>query len=102
MPMYDYQCDVCGYEWEEFHAIDETARDCPDCESHNIHKRITTAPTIAGGVMTHAGDGKIATQEQLRRKWAEETPKLRKKLLAKYGEKAVRHMPTLNNQYDND
>jgi hypothetical protein len=53
-------------------------------------------------VMTHAGDGKIATQEQLRRKWAEETPKLRKKLLAKYGEKAVRHMPTLNNQYDND
>ncbi len=100
MPLYDYRCLDCGHEWEEFHEIDGAARDCPQCESTRLQKRITSAPTIAGGMLTHAGDGKIATKEQLRAKWAEETPKLRKKLVAKFGEDAVKKLPTLN--LDND
>lgn len=100
MPSYDYRCLDCGRTWEEFHAIDATAYDCPECEGTNVQKRITSAPTIAGGMTTHAGDGKRASKEQLQAKWAEETPKLRKKLVAKYGEKALRAMPTLNSTYD--
>lgn len=95
MPHYDYRCLDCGHEWEDFHAVDETARDCPECESKSIKKRITTAPTVAGGVLTHAGDGKRASKAQLETKWAEETPKLRKKLVEKFGEKAVNALPSL-------
>jgi putative FmdB family regulatory protein len=100
MPLYDYRCQYCGYEWEEFHVVDETATDCPECESTDITRLIKKAPTVAGGIFTHAGDGKFASQEQLRAKWQEETPKLRKKLVEKYGEKAVRDVPTLNHNYD--
>ncbi len=100
MPAYDYRCLECSHTWEAFHGIDETAYDCPECESQNLQKRITTAPKVASGALTHAGDGKRASKEQLQTKWAEETPKLRKKLVDKYGEKAVEHMPTLNSTYD--
>lgn len=99
MPAYDYRCLDCQYEWEEVHAATVDAHDCPACESTHIQRRIISAPTIAGGVMTHAGDGKRASQEQLRLKWAEETPKLRKRLRDKLGDKAD-NIPTLNHPYD--
>lgn len=99
MPLYDYRCKDCGHLWEDFHEIDSAPRDCPECESINLQKRITTAPKVAGGALTHAGDGKIATKEQLQDKWAEETPKLRKKMIAKMGEEAVKKLPTLNHDY---
>jgi hypothetical protein len=50
---------------------------------------------------TDAGSSGKATKEQLRDKWAEETPKLRKKLVDKLGEDQVnKHLPTLNTSYD--
>lgn len=51
--------------------------------------------------MTNAGDSRGATKEQLRDKWAEETPKLREKLVSKLGEETVSQMaPSLNTRYD--
>jgi putative FmdB family regulatory protein len=100
MPAYDYVCRDCGHRWEEIHGLDASARDCPNCESVNIHKRITSAPAVAGGLLTHAGDGKMATKEQLQAKWAEETPKLRRKLRDRLGERALDNFPTLNHKYD--
>jgi hypothetical protein len=48
-----------------------------------------------------AGDSRRASKEQLRDKWAEETPKLRKKLVDKLGEDVVnRNAPTLNTKFD--
>lgn len=102
MPRYDYRCLDCDYTWEAEHSIDQSERDCPECESTHIQKRLTSAPSYAKGIETHAGDGKRASAEQLRAKWAEETPKLRKKLIAKHGEKAVNALPTLNHHYDAD
>jgi len=73
---------------------------CPKCGHAPAQKIITSAPTIAGGVSTHAGDGKKASKEQLKDKWAEETPKLRKKLENKLGKDTVRrNAPSL---YNND
>lgn len=96
MPMYRYRCQECGIEFEEMHHFEQTVSECPECESANVKRLITTAPTIAQGVLAHAGDGRRASKEELRRKWAEETPKLRKKLRDKLGEDVVKHIPTLN------
>lgn len=96
MPIYRYRCENCGTEFEEIHHFDQTATECPECESENVKRRITTAPTFAKGMLTHAGDGRRATKEELRRKWAEETPKLRKKMVDKLGEDVVKQIPSLN------
>lgn len=96
MPQYDYRCKTCGYEFSERHGINETADECPECESADVVRLITHAPTHAQGVLAHPGDGRRASAEQLRDKWREETPKLRKKLRDKLGEDAVKKFPNLN------
>lgn len=100
MPTYQYRCNECDYEFEETHSINAPQPECPECEAEDVKRLITGAPTVAGGALTHAGDGKRATKEELQRKWAEETPKLRKKLRDKYGEEAVNKLPTLNHNYE--
>jgi putative FmdB family regulatory protein len=101
MPLYDYRCETCGRVFQAKHGFNETVAACPACESSEIHRIITSAPTIARGMVTLAGDSKHASKEQLVDKWAEETPKLRKKLVDKLGEDAVnRNAPTLNHTFD--
>lgn len=101
MPLYDYKCEVCGKRFEARHGFNETVSACPACGQTQVMRLITTAPAIMGGMLTDAGSDGKATKEQLRDKWAEETPKLRKKLVDKYGEDKVnKHLPTLNTSYD--
>lgn len=102
MPSYDYRCTACGYEFTEEHRIGASAPECPDCESEDVKRVINSAPSIAQGLRAHAGDGKRATKEQLRQKWAEESPKLRKQLRDKLGEDAVKDIPSLNRSYEDD
>jgi len=94
--MYDYRCKECGYEFTESHGFNEKAFDCPECESQNLQRLITGAPTVAKGILTPAGDSRKATKEQLRAKWREETPKLHKKLRDKLGDDAVQGLPTID------
>jgi putative FmdB family regulatory protein len=90
MPLYDYRCPACDHVFEARHGFNDPAPACPVC-GHTTPKRIvTSAPGVAGGVLTNAGDSRGASKEQLRDKWAEETPKLRKKLVDKLGEDTVR------------
>lgn len=96
MPVYRYRCNVCGHEFEEIHHFEDDLPECSECESEDVKRLIVSAPTFAKGIETHAGDGYRATKEQLRAKWAEETPKLRKKLRDKLGEDVVKRIPTLN------
>lgn len=101
MPRYDYKCSNCGQVFEARHGFNDSAPVCPACGQAEPQRLITSAPTIAGGMATHAGDGHRASKEQLQQKWAEETPKLRKKLADKLGEDTVNRMaPTLNTKYD--
>jgi|FLYN01.1.fsa_nt_gi putative FmdB family regulatory protein len=101
MPLYDYRCDDCGQQFEARHSFDERVECCPSCGQPAVTRLITTAPAIMGGIMTDAGSGGKATKEQLRDKWAEETPKLRKKMVDKYGEDRVNtYLPTLNTSYE--
>ncbi|MCA9884687.1 MAG: zinc ribbon domain-containing protein [Anaerolineaceae bacterium] len=96
MPTYAYRCQECGYEFEATHSINDVPPECPECESEAVKKRITDAPTFAQGMLTHAGDGRKASKEELQAKWEEETPKLRKKLRDKLGDDAVKDLPNLN------
>ncbi|GIL08788.1 MAG: hypothetical protein BroJett033_2990 [Chloroflexota bacterium] len=90
MPLYDYQCQQCAHLFEARHSFDAPTPPCPACGSAEVTRLILTAPTVAQGINAHPGDGRRATKEQLQDKWAEETPRLRKKLVDKLGEDTVR------------
>jgi putative FmdB family regulatory protein len=101
MPLYDYRCETCSQPFQARHGFNDPIPVCPACSSAEVKRIITTAPAIAKGILTLAGDSRRATKEQLKDKWAEETPKLRKKLVDKLGEDIVnRNAPTLNATYD--
>jgi putative FmdB family regulatory protein len=101
MPLYDYRCPECETAFEARHGFTADAPPCPNCGYSAPKRIITTAPAVAGGMMTHPGDGRSASKEQLQDKWAEETPKLRKKLADKLGEDTVNRLaPSLNTSYE--
>jgi putative FmdB family regulatory protein len=86
MPRYDYQCDTCDVTFEAKHGFDDPPPPCPNGHA-TVHKLITSPPRLRKGMAALAS--KNATKEELRDKWAEETPNLRKKLVDKLGEDAV-------------
>lgn len=92
MPRYDYRCYKCGHRFEAQHSMSSDPPPCPDCGHIKVQRLITSAPTIARGILTPAGTSSGATKEELRSKWTEETPKLRQKLVDKLGEDTVRRM----------
>lgn len=101
MPLYDYRCESCGQPFTARHGFNDPAPACPACRHVEVKRIITSAPAVARGLLTLAGDSRGATKEQLQDKWAEETPKLRRKLVDKLGEDMVnRNAPTLNKTYD--
>lgn len=101
MPLYDYRCTQCGEPFQARHSFNDPAPACPNCGEPHVQRLITKAPSVARGILTLAGDSRSASKEQLQDKWAEETPKLRKKLVDKLGEDVVnRNAPTLNHKYD--
>ncbi len=101
MPLYDYVCESCESEYEARHGFDAPAPVCPECGSAQVHRVITRAPSALKGMLANVGSGGKASSEELQSKWAEETPKLRKKLVEKLGEDTVnRHAPSLNHNYD--
>jgi len=98
MPRYDYECDECGTVFEAQHGFDDPIPPCPEGHS-SVHRLITTAPRVLRGMA--APLAKNASKEELQNKWAEETPKLRKKVSDKLGEDYVnKHGGTLNHKYD--
>lgn len=90
MPMYTYKCSECNHRFDAKHGFNDPKPVCENCQHADVQRVITTAPSIAKGIMANAGDGRRASKEQLQDKWAEETPKLRKKLVEKLGEDTVR------------
>lgn len=98
MPLYDYRCRSCGYPFQARHGFNDPTPPCPNCGETSVQRLIVKAPVVAGGMLTNAGDSRSASKEQLKDKWSEETPKLRKKLVDKLGEDTVRkYAPTLGN-----
>ncbi len=100
MPLYDYRCQN-GHQFEARHGFNDPAPACPECGEANVQRIITTAPAAHQGMAAGAGSSGAASKDQLRDKWAEETPKLREKLVSKLGEDTVnKYAPSLNTKYD--
>lgn len=99
MPRYDYRCDTCTTQFEARHGFNDPAPPCPDCGAATVHREITSVPRQLKGMAADAGRGGTASKEQLQAKWAEETPKLREKLVSKLGEETVRrYAPSLGGE----
>ncbi len=99
MPLYDYRCHACDKVFEARHRFDDPSPACPNCGSVDVQRVILAVPLVTKGMSASLGAN--ATKDQLREKWAEETPKLREKLVSKLGEDTVnRNAPTLNATYD--
>jgi hypothetical protein len=83
--------------FEAHHGFDEPAPLCPSCGGP-VKRLIKQAAPMLRGMA--APVSKYATKEELRAKWAEETPKLRKKLADKLGEERVlKNAPTLRDTF---
>lgn len=100
MPRYDYECETCGKRFEVSHGFDAPPpATCPDGHP-TVHRIITSTPRVLKGAA--ASVSYRAGKEELEDKWAEETPKLRKKLVDKLGEETVaKYGGTINHDYDN-
>jgi putative FmdB family regulatory protein len=51
MPIYEYHCDDCGKEFEKLVRFSDpvvNSPDCPNCQSTNTHKRISSVAVIGG------------------------------------------------------
>ncbi|MDX2140263.1 MAG: zinc ribbon domain-containing protein [Chloroflexota bacterium] len=101
MPLYDYRCAQCGNTFEARHGFNDDAPACSVCGTPQPERIITTVPSIHKGIGADAGSGGVASKDQLQAKWAEETPRLREKLVSKLGEDTVnKYAPTLNKKYE--
>lgn len=47
MPTYDYRCDACGHEFEEFQFIKENPlKKCPECKKMKLRRLIGPGAAI--------------------------------------------------------
>ena len=47
MPTYDYVCDACGHEFEEFQSITEPVmRKCPECKKLKLRRLFGTGSAV--------------------------------------------------------
>ena len=47
MPTYDYVCDACGHEFEEFQSItDPVLRKCPECKKLKLRRLFGTGAAV--------------------------------------------------------
>jgi len=46
MPIYDYECEACGYTWESFVSVDETVIDCVNERCGGKAKRLLGVPGV--------------------------------------------------------
>ena len=55
MPIYEYRCNQCEREFEQYVPSTQAAVACPGCQSARITRRLSGFGTLAGGGMTGGG-----------------------------------------------
>ncbi len=59
MPTYDYECTECDHTFEEFHAMKESRKKCPECGELKLKRLIG-----AGGAVIFKGGGFYQTEHR--------------------------------------
>lgn len=49
MPTFEYQCQDCNEQFEEFHSINHVIEECPKCQNKNVKKLISSGNFILTG-----------------------------------------------------
>ncbi len=50
MPFYEYKCDACGHEFEEFQKItDRPVKTCPECRKRRVRRLISQTSFVLKG-----------------------------------------------------
>ena len=50
MPFYEYQCQACGHEFEEFQKItDKPVKTCPECKKRKVRRLISQTSFVLKG-----------------------------------------------------
>ncbi|MFZ0391787.1 MAG: zinc ribbon domain-containing protein [Calditrichia bacterium] len=58
MPLFEYRCEDCGNEFEELVSFtNSNDMECPECGSHNTHKKVSTFATLGGGRSSGGSSG---------------------------------------------
>ena len=66
MPIYEYQCQACGHELEALQKLsDEPLRDCPNCQTPELQKKISAAGFRLKGGGWYETDFKKSSQKNL-------------------------------------
>ena len=48
MPIYEYQCETCGFEFEELVRGSDTVA-CPHCQSAGVRRKMSSFAKTSGG-----------------------------------------------------
>lgn len=71
MPVYEYECDLCTYQWEDIVKMsDPLPEECPECKKTGHVKKI---PSICVGKVELTGS-------DLKKQIKEDTKKLKKEI----------------------
>lgn len=66
MPIYEYQCQSCGHEFEALQKIsDPLLTDCPECQKATLKKKVTAAAFRLKGGGWYETDFKKAGQKNV-------------------------------------
>ena len=86
MPIYEYLCETCGYQFEEVQKFNEPPIDeCPDCGKKSARRQISmSAFHLKGGGWYKDGySGKSSESEKTEKSGKEKTDDLDKKTSVK-------------------
>ncbi len=66
MPIYEYQCQVCGHELEVLQKLrDDPLVDCPDCGKSSLKKKVSAAGFRLKGGGWYETDFKTGNKKNL-------------------------------------
>ena len=66
MPIYEYQCQACGHEFETMQKMSEPKlTDCPECETASLVKKISAVAFRLKGSGWYETDFKSGQKRQL-------------------------------------
>lgn len=90
MPIYEYQCDACGYEYEVIQKIsDAPLVDCPKCAQPKLRKLVSAAGFRLSGSGWYETDFKGDRKRNLAEKDSKEPKKAEQKPASKEAKKSA-------------
>ncbi|HOP06375.1 MAG TPA: zinc ribbon domain-containing protein [candidate division Zixibacteria bacterium] len=57
MPLYKYECESCGNQFEELVSASAPPPPCPKCGSEKVHKMLSLVASPSGGSDSGSGSG---------------------------------------------